>query len=109
MKKTKIASMSSDLPKTPPGSMAAAKEKMEESEEDKMRSADYDLDHLMKAEDIKNDPDKMAYVQKAHAKRTVAMRSIGDLKEASAALAHEAKQKKMADMEIPMSKKRSMK
>lgn len=86
MKKNKIASMQSEMPRTPKDAMAPKIDKPEPDEDDKMRNGEYDMEHLLKAEDIKNDPDRMKYVGKAHDKKTVAMRSIADLKMASAAL-----------------------
>lgn len=83
MKKVKIAS---EMPRTPPASMAPKMDKPEPDEDDLMRNGEYDMEHLLKAEDIKNDPDKMKYVQKAHAKKSTQMRSIADLKVAGAAL-----------------------
>lgn len=85
MKKSKIA----DMPRTSAAAMSPkhVDAKDERSEEDKLRSGEYDLDHLMRAEDIKNDPEKMEYVHKAHAKKTTQLRSIADLKMAGQALA----------------------
>lgn len=77
-------SIDTTLPRTPKNAMA---DKPEPDEDDKMRNGEYDMDHLLKAEDIKNDPDRMKYVAKAHDKKTVAMRSIADLKIAGQALA----------------------
>lgn len=89
MKKQKMATPAvGDFPRTSKEAMApAAPPAPERSEEDKVRDGGYDLDHLMRAEEIKADPDKMAYVMKAHAKKTTAMRSIADLKNAGQALA----------------------
>ncbi len=95
MKKTKVAAMNPEMPRTPKEAMAPkdSDKASERSEEDKLRSGEMDLDHLMRAEDIKNDPEKMEFVHKAHAKKTVAMRSIADLKMASQALAAQDKAK----------------
>jgi hypothetical protein len=105
MKKSKIAS---DLPRTSPAAMAPKNPdmQMEPSEEDKLRSGEYDLDHLMKAEDIKNDPEKMEYVHKAHAKKTVSMRSIADLKVAGQALAAQTQEAAKAKASQPREKTR---
>lgn len=84
MKKNKIAAP--DMPRTSPAAMAPKTDVPEPDEDSLMRAGEYDMDHLMKAEDIKNDPEKMKYVQKAHAKKTTQMRSIADLKTAGAAL-----------------------
>lgn len=89
MKKSKAKDFMADMPRTPPGSMAPAQPMP--TEEDKMRSGEMDLDHLLRAEDIKQNPDKMKYVAKAHEKRTTSMRSLGDLKMAAQALAHKKK------------------
>lgn len=83
MKKVKVAG---DLPRTPKEAMAP-KVDNERSEEEKLRNGEMDLDHLMRAEEIKNDPEKMEYVHRAHGKKSVAMRSIADLKIAGQALA----------------------
>lgn len=88
MKKAKVAS--SDLPRTPKDSMAPSK--YEPTEEDKIRDGNYDMDHLLKAEEIKADAERMKYVGKAHDKKTVAMRSIADLKVAAQALAQQKKE-----------------
>lgn len=85
MKKSKV--VDTDLPRTPPEAMAA--KQSERSEEDMEREGHYDLDHLMRAEEIKGDESRMKYVHKAHEKKTKAMRSIADLKMAGQALAHE--------------------
>lgn len=92
MKKHKIATQAnSDMARTPKEAMAPkADEEAQESEKERM--GEMDLDHLVKAEDIKKDPKKMEYVHKAHEKKTTAMRSIADLKMASQALAHKAKE-----------------
>lgn len=92
MKKNKIASMESTLAKTPKEAMAPVK--YEKTEEDMCMAGECDLDHLMRAEDIKKDEKRMAYVHKAHEKKTTAMKSIADLKMASQALAHKK------DMEV---------
>jgi hypothetical protein len=69
------------MPRTPANAMApAAKPDDEAAENEKLRSGEMDLDHLMKAEDIKSDPEKMEYVHKAHAKKSKQLRSIDDLK-----------------------------
>lgn len=84
MKKAKIVN---DMPRTPAAAMAPKEPPTpEKTEEDRLRDGDYDMEHLMRAEDIKADPKRMEYVQKAHAKKTTQMRSIADLKMAGAAL-----------------------
>lgn len=55
--------------------------KHEKSESDKEREGDYDLDHLLRAEEIKGDEDRMKYVRKAHGKKHKALTSIAELKE----------------------------
>lgn len=86
MRKAKVA----DMARTSPSAMAPAPAP-EPSEDDKIQSGGYDLDHLMRAEEIKADPKKMEYVHKAHKKKMTAMRSIQDLKDAAQALAHKGK------------------
>lgn len=86
MKKAKVATPASDHPRTPTDSMAPIK--YEPTEDDKIRDGGYDLDHLIRAEEIKGDDKKMEYVKKAHEKKTTQMRSIADLKVAGQALAH---------------------
>lgn len=86
MKKSKVADM--EMPRTPKDAMAPKETVAQErSEEEKLRNGEIDLDHLMRAEDIKGDNERMEYVHKAHAKKTTAMRSIADLKMAGQALA----------------------
>ncbi len=104
MKKMKIASMKSDLPRTPKEAMAPAK--YEKTEDDMLRDGEYDMDHLMKAEDIKGDAKRMEYVHKAHAKKTTQMRSIADLKMASQALAHQTTEEAKAKAAQPRIKAR---
>lgn len=88
MKKSKIASMNSDLARTPKEAMAPKEIAPEKSDSDREREGEIDLDDLLRAEKIKLDPDRMKYVLKAHEKKSTAMRSIEDLKMASQALAH---------------------
>lgn len=92
MKKTKAANKNSELPRTPKDAMAPAEPLPvpQKTDMEKMQDGNYDLDHLLKAEDIKADPEKMNWVQKAHDKKSTAMRSIADLKMASQALAQQA-------------------
>lgn len=59
--------------------------KAKESEEDKERSGDYDLETLMRAKEIENDADKMKYVAKALDKKAASIKSIQDLKNVYAA------------------------
>lgn len=93
MKKSKVAMPKSDLARTPPEAMAAKHVDSETSEEDKLRKGEWDLEDLMKAEEIKGDQGRMEYVHKAHAKKTTQMRSIADLKVAAEALAEKERQK----------------
>lgn len=89
MKKSKVVQVHSDFARTPASSMAPKETAKEErTEEDKLRSGEYDLEHLMKAHDIKNDNERMEYVHKAHGKKTTALKSIADLKMAGEALNH---------------------
>ncbi len=90
MKKSKVASTDSSLPRTPKDAMAP--KQYEPTQEDKMRDGNYDLDHLLKSHEIQSDPEKMKYVGKAHEKRMGAMRSIADLKLAGQALAQQKKE-----------------
>jgi hypothetical protein len=91
MRKSKVASMDSGMAKTPKESMAPAQPDKNALEE-KLRMGEMDLEHLMKAHDIQNDPEKMEYVHKAHGKKMGAMRSIADLKTAAQALAAQQKE-----------------
>lgn len=71
------------MPRTPAKAMAPMAQPPaddESAENEKLRNGEMDLEHLMKAEDIKNDPEKMEYVHKAHAKKSRSLRSIEDLK-----------------------------
>ena len=102
MKKTKVADM--ELPRTTPAAMAAKDN--EPSEEEKLRNGEYDMDHLIKAEEIKNDPERMEFVHKAHAKKTVGMRSIADLKVAGQALAAQKTEEVKAKAAQPRNKTR---
>ena len=94
--KSKVAKMESksddEMPKTPKEAMAEVKH--DKSEEDMCRDGEYDLDALLKAIEIKNDPKKMEYVNKAHDKKSTALRSIADLKMAGEALAMAKTKKK---------------
>jgi hypothetical protein len=88
MKKSKVVQVHSDFARTPASSMAPKESpKEEKTEEDKLRSGEYDLEHLMKAHDIQGDNERMEYVHRAHAKKSTAMKSIADLKMAGEALA----------------------
>lgn len=94
MKKSKVVQVHSDFARTPPSSMAAAEgPKEEKTEEDKLRSGEYDLEHLMKAHDIQGDNERMEYVHRAHTKKMSAMKSIADLKMAGEALAAQPRHK----------------
>lgn len=101
MKKSKVASMKSELPRTSPEAMAPKK-----TEEDCERDGHCDLDHLIRAEEIKGDSKRMDYVHKAREKRTGQMRSIGDLKMASQALAAAEKDELKAKAAQPRHKTR---
>ena len=100
MKKTKVASMDMGMARTPKEAMAPKNPdaKMERSEEEKLRSGEMDLDDLIKAHGIQNDPERMEYVHKAHMKKMPAMRSIADLKMAGQALAESKKHEKMEEV-----------
>lgn len=93
MKKHKIADMKSDLPKLPKEAPAPKPLPADEAESEKMRLAEMDLDHLMKAHDIQMDSERMERVGKVHGKRMGAMRSIADLKLAGQALALKTSEK----------------
>lgn len=69
-----------ELPKTSPAAMAA--KPTEKTEEDLDRDGDFDLEDLLRAERIKNDPKRMERVFKAHEKKHTQLRSIEDLKTA---------------------------
>ncbi len=101
MKASKIAS--TDLPRTPKNAMAPAAEK---PEEDLERDGHFDLEHLMKAEEIKKDPLRMDYVHKAHEKKSAQMRSIADLKVAGQALAAKSQDEAKAKAAQPRHKTR---
>lgn len=90
MKKSKVAKMESDPPRTPPEAMAPKKQ--EPSEEDLDREAEYHLDDMLRVEKIKNDPAKMERVRKAAERKHHAIRSIADLKVAGQALAAEKRE-----------------
>ena len=97
MKKSKVAKMEHDLPRTPKEAMAHKVDTVssesdmshEKSEADREREAEMDLDHLLHAEKIKGDSKRMEYVQKAATRKHHAIRSIADIKMAGQALAHE--------------------
>jgi hypothetical protein len=103
MKKSKVATKS-DLPRTSPEAMAPAKH--ERSEEDMEREGHYDLDQLMRAEEIKGDEKRMSYVHKAVDKKSKAIRSIADLKVAGQALAHQKTEEMKAKAGQPRHKTR---
>lgn len=86
MKKTKVAKTDSDFARTPASSMA--EKKPEKTEEDHEREGTYDLDHLIRADEIRRDENRMKYVHRAADKKHTAIRSIQDLKVAGEALAH---------------------
>lgn len=97
MKKSKVAKMEHDLPRTPKEAMAHKVDTVssesdmshEKSEADREREAEMDLDHLLHAEKIKGDSKRMEYVQKAADRKHKAIRSIADLKMAGQAIAAE--------------------
>lgn len=94
IKKAKIASESMPrLPKDAPAPMPVPAK----TPEDLARDGEHDLDHLLRSEDIKADPQRMDGVKKAHEKRMTGMRSIADLKAAGQALAHQKKKQMMGD------------
>lgn len=102
MKKSKVA----EMPRTPKEAMAPKHPDSEKSEEDKLRDGEWDMDALMKAEEIKGDNGRMEYVHKAHEKRSKAMRSIADLKMAGQALAMQKQDEMKAKAAQPRHKTR---
>lgn len=79
-KKKKAASMGmhmEEMANVPEGAMA---EKEERSEEDRDRDGRYDLDTLLAAEEIRNNPEKMKYAMAHGKKKMAAITSIEDLK-----------------------------
>lgn len=66
-----------DMPKVGPEAMAP---KEDDDEKKYEQEGHWDLDQLMRAEEIRQDPKRMKYVHKAHEKKFSALRSIADLK-----------------------------
>lgn len=85
MKKSKIA----EMPRTPANAMAEKEHEEKEDLEEMVRKGGYDLDDLIRAEEIKKDDGRMKYVKMAADKRAGAIRSIQDLHVAREALAME--------------------
>lgn len=106
MKPSKIAKQDSELARTSKEAMAPKHVDDEQSEEDKIRKGEWDLEDLMKAEAIKGDQGRMEYVHKAHAKKSAAMRSIADLKMAGQALAQQKSDQIKAKAAQPRHKNR---
>jgi len=79
--------MDDGFPRTTKAAMAPVEEE-KKSEEELDRNGEYDMDKLLQAEEIRNNPKRMEYVHKAHDKKKVGMRSIEDLKIAGQALVH---------------------
>jgi hypothetical protein len=78
----------------------------EKDEMGKMMDGQMDLDHLLRAEEIKQDPSRMEYVHKAHEKKMGGMRSIADLKMAGQALGAKKLEEEKAKPAQPRIKKR---